>query len=745
VPAAGSPPTADGTVEAPGAFADLRAETGLAPGQVVLRFTAPAGTGGARAEAYEVRSQVPHLTTVNTLAAPVLPHGVVPGAPGTSEALTLAGLEDGQTLQFAVRARFAGVWGGFSYGVGTRVRDGGPPPVPGGTIQLTTPTTLSQQGATYLMLNDAAVPGTAFRVTAKDVTLDLGGRTITYGTAGGTSYGVTTEYLFGNGRLTVRNGRLVQGAGRGSQSHAVVVRGAHDVRLSRLDLTVDGPDCDGILVYEGLTGALRIDHCTVACRTTVVSDRHFPGCAAIWLGALEGPVEVDHNLVTATPQWGIKVQGRSTAGTCWIHHNRIVGTKALYANGYALGIHKPKADVFENEVRGESRGIHLDGEDNFGHEAEVHDNFVRTQDQPNAEYPVHWTHGIKVEGAAAARIHHNRVLAVADPQHGEAIALDIALGTNSDVEVRDNLFAAASTTSAMLAHAVVWSAGTLASPNAVRVERNVFRSTDRAVTRAWAARVGGALRANAFVHDASTGHAWVFEYFDVSDIWPSPGHRLVDAWTDASTLSVQQWAGPAAYDSTREASLRVLVKAPSGAALAGAAVTVEDVAHAQVAAATTNAQGFADLLLVTHRIANGPNVSPRGPFTVRVSGGASGSWSGSVAVAARTAVNVRLGAGAGDLDLTPPPAPGLPVARALSATRALLWWSAPADASGITLYEVWLDGELVAVTESAACTLGGLDPAHTYSASVKAVDAGGNRSGASLAVPLTTPVDDRGP
>lgn len=746
LPAGGLPPTADGTLEAPTAFADLTAESGSAAGQVVLRFTPPGGTGGARADAYEVRAQVPHLTGANVLAAPTLPVAGAPGAPGAPEALVLGGLEDGQTLQLALRARFGAAWSPFSYAVGARVKDGGPPAPPASAIHLQAPGTLDQQGATYVLDGDLTATGTAFRVTARGVTLDLGGHTVTYGTAGGTANGLYTEYLFDTGKLTVRNGRFVQGTPTGTRSHAVVIRGGHDVRLSRLQLDVQGPDSDGILVYEGLTGALRIDHCTIACRTTVVTDRHFPGCAAIWLGALEGTVEVDHNLVTASPQWGIKVQGRATNGTLWIHHNRVLGTKALYANGYGIGVHKPNADVFENEIRGESRGIHLDGIDNFGIAAEVHDNVVRSQDQPNAEYPQHWTHGLKVEGPAGARVHHNRVLAVADPQHAEAIALDVALGNANDVDVHDNLFAATSNTPTMLAHALNWSSGTYAAPNLARFERNVFRSTDRAVTRAWAARVGGVVRGNAFVHDASAGHPWVFEYFDVSDVWVSPGHRLVDAWTDASTLTLGQWAGPAAFDSTREATLRVGVVDAAGAPVAGAAVAVDDVGHTEVARATTGADGRADLLLVLRRITNGPTVDVRGPFTVRVDGGARGAWSGGVAVDGRTALRVHLGAGSGgDRDVTAPGAPVGVQARALSASRALLWWSAPADASGIALYEVWLDGELAAVPEGPVVTLGGLDPQRTYAVTVKAVDAGGNRSAASPPVGLTLRVEDRGP
>jgi hypothetical protein len=429
-----------------------------------------------------------------------------------------------------------------------------------------------------------------------------------------------------------------------------------------------------------------------------------------------------------------------------VHHNRIVGTRARVANGYGLGIHKPKADVFENVVDGESRGIHIDGDAHFGTEAEVHDNAVRTQDQPNAEYPVHWTHGIKIEAAPGARVTRNRVVALADPTHAEAIALDVQLGASGDVHVRDNLFVATSTAPNMLAHGLMWTLGTNAAPNPVVIERNVFRSSDRAITRGWGAQVGGALRANAFEHDASSGHAFLFEYFDASDALQSPGHRVLDAWTGVSPLLVQQWANPAAWTSTRESTLRVLVRDAGDLAYAGAVVRVRDVGGAQVATGTTDGAGRCDLLLVTHRLSNGPVIVPRGPFTVQVDAGAEGSWSGPVPGTGRHALEVRLGSpSSGALDAVAPPAPLGLVARPVAATRLLAWWAAPQDASGIVLYELRLDGELAAVTEQPMAALSGLAPARTYQVAVAAVDAGGNRSALTAAVPVTTWVEDRGP
>jgi hypothetical protein len=731
----------------PGGFPDLVAATGPATGQIRLTFTAPAGPGGVTADLYEVRAQVRHLTLENVLAAPLVAHNHVPLAPGAPETLTLSGFEGGRTYQLALRAKFGAMYGEHSYAVAARARAGTPPAPPVGAIQVSGPRALDQDGATYVLTQDIVAAGTAFTVTARNVTFDLAGRTVTYGTGGGTVHGLYTEFLYNSGRLEVRNGRFVQGNGGGGACHAVVVRGGHDVRLTGLNVDVSGPDAMGLLLFDGFTGTTRIDHNTVACRTTVVSDRHFPGVTAIAAMGVEGPCEVDHNLVTASPQWGIQVQGLATTGEHLIHHNRVVGTRARVANGYGFGVHKPKADVFENEVDGESRGFHIDGDTHFGTQAEVHDNVVRTQDQPNAEYPVHWTHGIKIESAPGARVLRNRVTAIADPAHAEAIALDLQLGASGDVVVRDNCFVATSNTPTMLAHALNWTLGTTVAPNPVVVERNVFRSTDRAITRSWGAQVGGALRANAFEHDTSTGHAFTFEFFDSSDLLPSPGHRLIDAWSQVSTLSLGQWASPAAWTSTREATLRVRVRTSGLAPLGGAAVRVRDVGGALVAQGTSDAAGQFEALLVTQRCSNGPIVVARGPFQVEVDGGANGTWTGSVDVDGRTSLVATLSSGGsqGVVDATAPDAPATLIVRPVAATRLLAWWDVPIDATGLVLYEVRLDGALAAITETPHAALSGLIPGRLYQVSVHAVDAGGNRSISSGVVGATTWAEDRGP
>ncbi|MCC7138518.1 MAG: carboxypeptidase regulatory-like domain-containing protein [Planctomycetes bacterium] len=735
-----TPPPVVGPFELP----DLAATPGAAPGQVVLHFTAPS----PQASAYVVRARVRHLESeADVAAAAVVPHATTPAAPGTPETIVLSGLEQGQTLQWAVQVVRGAVTAPFGFAVACRV-PAGAFAVPGNAITLTGPATLSQDGATYVLSTDVSTPGTAFTITGRDVTLDLGGHTVTYGTAAGEAYGVHAEYLYNNGTTTVRNGTIVQGAASSANAHGIWSRGGHHVRVTAVDVTVRGDDACCIVVNDSPTGDVRVDRCTLRCQTTVVTNRSYPGVAALYLEGLTHGLQVDHNLVLASPQWGIKVQGNATVGEATVHHNRVVGTKALVANGYMVGVYKPSVDVFENELAGESRGVHLDGVDGSGTSCRVHDNRVRVQDQPNAEYPdFHWVHGLKVEGASGSRLDRNWVTGTADATHAEVRAIDLDVDGTTGVVVERNRVDAVSVTETLRAHALQWTSGSSSATNDLAFRWNVMRATDRAIVRAWAARRGAPLRDNAWVRDLSLGpsHPFLFEYFDSSDALAAPDHRLVDAWTTEDVLAVDQWASPGPWVATREWTLTVVVVDDGGAPVPGASVTVRDASSTVVWGGTTDAQGRVAGTVVAHSITNGPTVSGRNPFSVSVSKSGVGSYAGPVNVTARAALRVDLAGGTAAPDTTPPPAPtGLSVHR-VSASRLLARWDAATDPSGVAGYLVLHDGVLAAVTDENRAWLSGLPPATSASVTVVAVDRGGNASVPTAAGTATTAPEDRGP
>lgn len=92
-------------------------------------------------------------------------------------------------------------------------------------------------------------------------------------------------------------------------------------------------------------------------------------------------------------------------------------------------------------------------------------------------------------------------------------------------------------------------------------------------------------------------------------------------------------------------------------------------------------------------------------------------------------------------------APSVPtgvVVTSVNGNGFTLSWDASTDDRSVTGYEILVDGRVAATTTGVRnATIGGLQPAGTYSIRVRARDAAGNWSGASVAVSVTTsPVGD---
>ena len=744
-PGGGLPPATSTDVE----ILDLRAETGALPGQVVLRFTAPAARSPGAVTAYEVRSQIAHINADNAASAPLVPVTHTPGAPGSQEAVLLSGLEAGSTRQFVVRAMRGSTPGSFSHGAAARARAAPPPSAPPGAILLSAPATITSAGY-YRLTQDINTTGTAFTISARGVTLDLGGRTVTYGTSGTTAVGIRSQGQHTSGSITIMNGALRQSpTSTAANSTGIEFASGHDIRIHHVSIDTYGPGSNGVWIYNAPTGTIRIDHCTVRCFATTVPNRHYPGTSGIYIEDSTRGCEIDHNLITATPQWGIKVAGDSTAPgyTSRIHHNRVVGTRARVANGYMIGVYKPDTDVFENFLSGESRGIHVDGVDNKGHGAVVHDNFVRAQDQPNAEFSPHWCHGIKLENPSSATVFHNHVTVMADATHDEARALDIDIESGGTILIEGNRISAISSVGTKKAKAVQWTGGSRTASNQFLARLNVFRATDEFVYRFWHAENGGAFQSNEWIRDLSqgSGHPAVFEFWDNQDGVAAPGHRFIDSTSAEDTTRVTQWANPGAYTSTREHTVRVLVRDASAQPVSGAAVTVRDRTSAVVFSSTTDTQGIAQGLVTTQRITPGPAVDSRGPFSLGVTH-ATGSFSGPLTLTTRAAsVSVDLAAGTATHDTSAPSTPTGVAAYPLSASRALVRYGAATDAGGIARYRIFLGGVLERVTDQTTCVLSGLTPGVSHQVTVQAIDVAGNVSPVSGPVLLTQPGEDRGP
>ena len=92
-------------------------------------------------------------------------------------------------------------------------------------------------------------------------------------------------------------------------------------------------------------------------------------------------------------------------------------------------------------------------------------------------------------------------------------------------------------------------------------------------------------------------------------------------------------------------------------------------------------------------------------------------------------------------DTTPPSAPQNLTATAVSATQIDLSWDASTDDVGVTGYRIYRNGSEIATSETTSYSDKGLQPATTYTYTVRAYDAAGNLSTASNSASASTVPD----
>lgn len=142
--------------------------------------------------------------------------------------------------------------------------------------------------------------------------------------------------------------------------------------------------------------------------------------------------------------------------------------------------------------------------------------------------------------------------------------------------------------------------------------------------------------------------------------------------------------------------------------------------------ATTNSLGVAAWTITSNA------QTPLGTYQIL----AETTLSGYDPSSAQTIIQLNEGSGGGDTQA--PSAPGNVMSTAKTSTSVTLSWNASTDNVGVTAYEVFNGSSLAATVTNTTATITGLTASTTYTFTVKAVDAAGNRSAASNAVTVTT-------
>lgn len=320
---------------------------------------------------------------------------------------------------------------------------------------------LKTPGETFVLQNDVASPGTCFSIQADNITLNLNGHTITYGTAATDkkvpTFGVLSadcwfQPIAGNPcggsrrNAVVENGKIVQGADAPPFSHAIRFGQGNEqdhIVVHDLDITVSTPD--SVAIYaEYLTGGSNIYRNTIHNNVTHITSRSQFRGASIKLESEENakiPNHIHDNTIIGGAQLGIREV--NPAGS--LIYNNDISQDATYTNGFCIDAAGANIQVYRNNCHpAHGRGIHVNHNG-----ISVHDNKVDTTDSDkNEEYggcEINGTYGIQVETdyekPTGIHIVHNDVTVHAAGCPAEAMRLtDMSEGETLDIH--DNTFRA---------------------------------------------------------------------------------------------------------------------------------------------------------------------------------------------------------------------------------------------------------------------------------------------------------------
>jgi hypothetical protein len=328
----------------------------------------------------------------------------------------------------------------------------------------------------YVLARDVSSSATCFSIQADNITLDLNGHTVTYGTGSPktAAYGVlgiacwdtslTNGVANGNpcggnfNRLTVLKGKILQAAGVAAHSDAIHLGqgGGNYLEVYDVEFLVQGDAA--IPIFTTFSGAgARIYRNIIHNDVRSIPNRHqLQGMSVKFDNSQKLPPgqSVHDNQILGGAQGGIFLV---TAGAT-AYGNKI-SQNSHYSNDFAIYIWGSNQEVFKNEINAVSgRGLQIaggaigiDGDGKGGAHSRVHDNRIQvTELKQNCDYSERDSCNVCEPGGAYGiqfddnpqgdQSFNNSVIARAD--ECEAAALKITDSRLAENESHDDTFIA---------------------------------------------------------------------------------------------------------------------------------------------------------------------------------------------------------------------------------------------------------------------------------------------------------------
>jgi len=236
-----------------------------------------------------------------------------------------------------------------------------------GTAQAQTyldgPASLNRSGETYILSQDVTTSGPAFTVNGNNIIFDLNGHTITYNDGGVGGPGI--DLRGDNNRL--KNGKIVQGAGRSPNSSAVVTDGlGHEISYLaiRINGIIDnGGEASGLVINDG---EINVHHLFID-NIGQTNDISEVPTGILVNDRTDGKVNLYQNyflnshvaIYFVMQGYNISDPPKCQVYDNLIQHVRTPGTKAPY--GILLAKSR-NIEIFNNQIiSDEGRGIMVDG------------------------------------------------------------------------------------------------------------------------------------------------------------------------------------------------------------------------------------------------------------------------------------------------------------------------------------------------------------------------------------------------
>lgn len=371
-------------------------------------------------------------------------------------------------------------------------------------------TELNTSGTTYVLQNDLSCTGTALWILNDDIVLDLNGYKIRYGSGNEDNrYGIALPATYGrsefenksgtHNNIIIKNGYILQN-GDGANGHGIRIRQGDHLEISNISITVSGYNADCIKA-EYIKGNISIHDNMLIDQTKLITSRHQGSGAVNITGASTGNMNISHNTITDSPQYGIRIAGANETSYPIVKiHNNNIGYAAEYANPYAISLSSSiqMAEVYDNTITStHGRGIHVQCSNSL-----IHNNIINvTQGAVPPEYPnYNWVHGIKIEGLSEIYPKNNKIylndITVNTLPDGNALGISVSL---EDGQYGNEIYNNTVTANFNSTHTDRYSAciQLLGTGNTgLEIHDNIFKTQNRHVSIYWIGAKGVTFKRN---------------------------------------------------------------------------------------------------------------------------------------------------------------------------------------------------------------------------------------------------------